>query len=280
MTNNQVSPKATSFKAGAINSISMEVAKQQAPAIFATEPASYINQNRYHFTPTFEIIDMMKDMGYLLTGAKQSNTKIALRRNHGVHIVEFQHPDLYVKDSTANEVEARPTIVMVNSSDGSRPFDFQMGMFRLVCSNGLIVKDKDLGGFKERHTKYNFTDLKSMISQKVDALPKTIDKINSWNGIEMSSRQRFDFAKQALELRMGTDRQAEEYEIRSILDPKRAADKHNNLWCTYNVVQENLIRGGFQLNERQARPITNPWQDLELNKGLWSLAEKFETVAS
>jgi hypothetical protein len=270
---------ANAFKAGNINSISMEVAKQKAPAIFATKPADYINLNRYHFTPTFEIIDMMKDMGYLLTNAKQSSTKIPLRRDHGVHIVEFQHPDLYVKDSTNNEVEARPTIVMVNSSDGSRPFDFQMGMFRLVCSNGLIVKDKDLGGFKERHTKFTFDQIKSMIGQKVDALPKTIDKINSWNGIEMSSKDRFAFAKQALELRMGTDRQAEEYEIRSILDPKRSADKHNNLWCTYNVVQENLIRGGFQLNERQARPITNPWQDLELNKGLWSLAEKFETVA-
>ena len=271
--------KATQFKAGNINSISMEVARQKAPAIFATEPASYINRNRYHFTPTFEIIDMMQDMGYLLTGAKQSKTKIPLRRNHGVHIVEFQHPDLYVKDGTNNEIEARPTIVMVNSSDGSRPFDFQMGMFRLVCSNGLIVKDKDLGGFKERHTKYNFADLKSLISQKVDSLPKTIDKINTWNGIEMSAKDRFAFATEALALRLSSDRKPEEYEIRDILSPKRAADKHNNLWCTYNVVQENLIKGGFQLNERQARPITNPWQDLELNKGLWALAEKFETVA-
>ena len=272
------SVSANAFKAGNINSISLDVAREKAPAIFATEPASYINQNRYHFTPTFEIIDMMQDMGYLLTGAKQSKTKIPLRRDHGVHIVEFQHPDLYVKDGTSNEIEARPTIVMVNSSDGSRPFDFQMGMFRLVCSNGLIVKDKDLGGFKERHTKYNFADLKSLISQKVDSLPKTIDKINTWNGIEMSAKDRFAFATEALALRLSSDRKPEEYEIRDILSPKRAADKHNNLWCTYNVVQENLIKGGFQLNERQARPITNPWQDLELNKGLWALAEKFETV--
>jgi hypothetical protein len=271
--------KATSFKAGAINSISMEVAKQNAPAIFATEPASYINRNRYHFTPTFEIIDMMKDMGYMLTAAKQSKTKIPLRRDHGVHIVEFQHPDLYVKDSSSNEVEARPTIVMVNSSDGSRPFDFQMGMFRLVCSNGLIVKDRDLGGFKERHTKFTFNEIKDMISKKVDALPKTIDKINKWNLIEMSSKDRFAFATEALALRLSGDRLPEEYEIRGILDPKRAADKHNNLWCTYNVVQENLIKGGFQMNDRQARPITNPWQDLELNKGLWALAEKFEKAA-
>ena len=272
------SVSANAFKAGSINSISLDVAREKAPAIFATEPASYINQNRYHFTPTFEIIDMMQDMGYLLTAAKQSKTKIELRRNHGVHIVEFQHPDLYVKDGTNNEIEARPTIVMVNSSDGSRPFDFQMGMFRLVCSNGLIVKDKDLGGFKERHTKYNFADLKSLISQKVDSLPKTIDKINTWNGIEMTAKDRFAFATEALALRLSSDRTPEEYEIRDILSPKRAADKHNNLWCTYNVVQENLIKGGFQLNERQARPITNPWQDLELNKGLWALAEKFETV--
>ncbi len=270
--------KATAFKAGNINSISLEVARQNAPAIFATEPASYINTNRYHFTPTFEIIDMMQDMGYLLTAAKQSKTKIPLRRDHGVHIVEFQHPDLYVKENGSNEVEARPTIVMVNSSDGSRPFDFQMGMFRLVCSNGLIVKDKDLGGFKERHTKYNFADLKSLISQKVDSLPKTIDKINTWNGIEMTAKDRFAFATEALALRLSSDRKPEEYEIRDILSPKRSADKHNNLWCTYNVVQENLIKGGFQLNERQARPITNPWQDLELNKGLWALAEKFETA--
>ena len=272
------SVSANAFKAGNINSISLEVARQNAPAIFATEPASYINQNRYHFTPTFEIIDMMQDMGYLLTAAKQSKTKIPLRRDHGVHIVEFQHPDLYVKENGSNEVEARPTIVMVNSSDGSRPFDFQMGMFRLVCSNGLIVKDKDLGGFKERHTKYNFADLKSLISQKVDSLPKTIDKINTWNGIEMTAKDRFAFATEALALRLSSDRKPEEYEIRDILSPKRAADKHNNLWCTYNVVQENLIKGGFQLNERQARPITNPWQDLELNKGLWALAEKFETA--
>ena len=271
-----VSPKAQSFKAGAINSISMEVAKQQAPAIFATEPASYINQNRYHFTPTFEIIDMMKDMGYALTGAKQSKTKIPLRHNHGVHIVEFQHPDLYVKETGTNNIEARPTIVMVNSSDGSRPFDFQMGMFRLVCSNGLIVKDKDLGGFKERHTKYNFADLKSMISQKVDMLPKTIEKINAWTGIEMDAKTRHAFAVEALALRLGDDRQAETYEIHSILSAKRKEDEPNNLWCTFNRVQENLIKGGFQINERQARPITNPWQDLQLNQSLWTLAEKYE----
>lgn len=271
-----VSKKAAEFKGGTIKSISRAVAKEAAPAIFATKPADYINTKRYHFTPTFEIIDMMEDMGYLLTAAKQSKTKIPLRQNHGVHIVEFQHPDLYVKDSATGEVEARPTIVLVNSSDGSRPIDFQMGMFRLVCSNGLIVKDKDLGGFRERHTKFSFQEIKDLISSKVDALPKTIEKINKWSSIEMDAAARHAFAIQALALRLSSDRKPENYEIHEILNPRRKADEAHNLWCTYNVIQENLIKGGFQMNERSARPITNPWQDLQLNKQLWEMAEQYE----
>lgn len=271
-----ISKKAAEFKGGAIKTISRAVAKEAAPAIFATKPADYINTKRYHFTPTFEIIDMMEDMGYMLTAAKQSKTKIPLRRDHGVHIVEFQHPDLYVKDSSTGEVEARPTIVLVNSSDGSRPIDFQMGMFRLVCSNGLIVKDKDLGGFKERHTKFSFQEIKDLISSKVDMLPKTIEKINKWTGIEMDAKTRHAFAVEALALRLSTDREPETYEIHEILNPRRSADEAHNLWCTYNVIQENLIKGGFQMNERSARPITNPWQDLQLNKQLWEMAEKYE----
>jgi hypothetical protein len=154
-----------------------------------------------------------------------------------------------------------------------------MGMFRLVCSNGLIVKDKDLGGFKERHTKFSFQEIKDLIASKVDMLPKTIDKINKWTSIEMDSNARHAFAVEALALRLSSDRAPENYEIHEILNPRRKADEAHNLWATYNVLQENLIKGGFQMNERTARPITNPWQDLQLNKQLWEMAEKFETVA-
>ena len=64
-----------------LTGISMEVAKDKAPAIFATKPADYINTKLYHFTPTTEIIDYMKDMGYILTEAKQSKTKVQLRND-------------------------------------------------------------------------------------------------------------------------------------------------------------------------------------------------------
>ena len=260
-----------------IKVLSLDQAREKAPAIFATKPADYINLNRYKFTPTTDIIEHMDTMGWKLTNAKQSKTKVPLRQNFGVHITEFQHPDLYIKNSEGS-VEARPTVVLLNSHDGSRPINFEMGLFRLVCSNGLMVKDKDFGGFKERHTKYTLQEVQNMIEQKMLGLNSTVEKINRWSGIEMSAKDRRAFAIDALALRLGEEKVAEDYEIMEILSPRRDADAPNTLWHTFNRVQENIIRGGYQMNNRTARPITNPIQDMVLNQGLWSLADEYATV--
>ena len=257
-----------------ITAISLQEAAKKAPAIMATKPADYINLNRYKFTPTTEVIDHMQDLGYVLTGAKQSNTKVDLRRDYGTHIVTFQHPKLYIKDSDGG-VEARPTIVVLNSHDGSRPIQFEMGMFRLVCSNGLMVKTQDFGSIRERHTKYTFAQLKELVDSKISALPKVVEKINHWSSRIMTPKEQSQFAIDALLMRLNDDRKPENYEIQSILTPKRDADKGNSLWKTFNVVQENLIKGGFDLNERVARGITNPVQDMLINQDLWQLAETY-----
>lgn len=266
--------KATDFKNNVITSISLDKAKEYAPAIFATSPAPTIKSPKYQFTPTFEVIEHMQDMGYLLTGVKQSSSNVELRKNWGIHITRFQHPDLYIKNHDG-EIEARPEVVLINSHDGTRPIQFEMGLFRLVCENGLVVKDRDMGSFRERHTKLNFNEVKNLIDQKVSGLNDVVGKINKWNMIEMTDKQRFNFAVEALALRIGTDRQAEQYEIMDILNPKRKADEGNSLWKTYNILQENLIKGGFQLNNRQARSIKNPIEDFNLNQELWSLADNY-----
>ena len=256
-----------------ITSLSLEVAASKAPAIMASSPASYTT-DKYNFMPTTEIISYMNDLGYILTDAKQASSNINLRKDHGMHIVCFQHPDLYVKDNE-NNVEARPQIVITNSHDGTKKLTFDMGLFRLICSNGLVIKDKDLGYFKEQHNRITFNQVKELIAAKVEILPKTVDKINVWNGREMSQAERQAFAKDAIQLRTGTDRQVMDHEIFSVLEPRRKADAPDTLWHVTNRLQESVIRGGFNLGERKARPITNPWTDLALNKGIWQLAEQY-----
>jgi hypothetical protein len=172
-------------------------------------------------------------------------------------------------------IEARPEVVLINSHDGTRPIQFEMGLFRLVCENGLVIKDRDMGSFRERHTKLNFQEVKNLMDEKVSGLQEVVGKISQWNMKEMSDKQRFNFAMDALALRIGTDRQAEQYEIMDILTAKRKVDEQPTLWHTFNTVQENLIKGGFQLNNRQARAINNPVEDFNLNQGLWQLADSY-----
>jgi hypothetical protein len=254
--------------------LTLEEAIAAAPAIAATSPAAHINLKRYKFTPTTEVISHMNDLGFQLTSAKQSATKSELRQNYGTHIVQFQHPDLSIKGSDG-KLEAKPTVVLVNSHDGVMPIKFEMGMFRLVCSNGLMIKDQDFGGFRERHTKLDFQSIKNLISEKIDSMNTVVGKISKWNGVEMTAGQRSAFAIEALALRLNSDRQAEDYEINEILSARRNEDLPNTLWHVFNRVQENMIKGGFQMNNRTARPITNPIQDMVLNQGLWTLAEAY-----
>jgi hypothetical protein len=51
------------------------------------------------------------------------------------------------------------------------------------------------------------------------------------------------------------------------------------LWSTFNVVQENVIRGGLSAmgaNHRRAttREVRGIDGDIKYNKGLWTLAEE------
>lgn len=258
----------------AVKVISKNEARVLAPAAFATAPAPTIKSAKYQFTPTDEVIDHMADLGFQLTGVRQSKSKVELRNNWGIHITRFQHPELYIKNPEGG-IEARPEVVMINSHDGTRPVQFEMGLFRLVCENGLVIKSQDFGGFRERHTKYDFPTLKSMMDEKISTLKPVVNKISNWASKLMTDKERFQFAVEALALRIGTDRQAEQYEIYEILQPKRKVDETKTLWHTFNVVQENLIKGGFQLNERQARAITNPVEDFNINQELWQLADVY-----
>lgn len=266
----------TNSSLATLTGISLETAIQRAPAIAATKaaPPPYTGgpRSKYKFAPSTELIGHMQDLGYILTDAKQSTTKDPIRKEFGAHMMMFQHPDLYIKAQDGG-VEARPQIVMINSHDGTRHHTMEMGIFRLICSNGLMVKSMDMGSFKERHSKLTIDDVKARIDERTGALPLVMERINSMASRDMSAAERKAFATAALALRLGEDRLAEDHEIYSLLSPKRTADEGTDLWRVYNTVQENLVRGGFSVGERSARAITNPWVDLQLNNGLWSLAQ-------
>ena len=58
--------------------------------------------------------------------------------------------------------------------------------------------------------------------------------------------------------------------------PRREQDRCTDLWTVFNVVQENLMRGGFSNSDtgRRARAVKNIDKTVTYNQGVWDLASK------
>jgi hypothetical protein len=258
--------------------LSIEEVKQNAPQAFAATPKPGVSA-KYSFLPTSRIIEDMDRLGWKVNQAKSNRSRTANAKEFGNHVVKFFHPDVFMKDQDGN-IEAYVNIVVMNNHMGTGSFKFEMGIFRLVCENGLIIKDKDFGGFNMRHSGYSFDQLQETLNQAMTQLPEVVGKINTYNQIIMSKESQREFAQQAFALRSYQDRQLTETELEEFLAPRRKQDEGDSLWVVLNRVQESVLKGGYSITNkknklRRAKSIKNIQQDIKLNQMVWELAETF-----
>jgi hypothetical protein len=263
-----------------LQELSLQEIQSLAPQAFATAPSDKTSE-KYSFLPTTRIMEDMKQLGWLVCNAKsmKSSGKNPLRGTHGKHIIQFFNPDVCLKKEDGS-IEAFPQIVIENNAAGWGRLKIEVGIFRLVCENGLIIKSMDFGSFKMRHLGYTFEDLQTLVNDIVERLPIAVEKINVFTGTEMTPIQQKEFATKAIKARLGEDRVCTDDEINQVLQSRRDADNGNNLWVIFNRVQEALIRGGGSFVDskgklRTMRPIKNMIQDMTLNKDIWEIAEEY-----
>jgi hypothetical protein len=192
-------------------------------------------------------------------------------------MVVFGNDDLVVEGKDGDTV--MPRILMTNSHDGKNSFQFQAGLYRLVCSNGLVIADAEFANMKIRHMGYDLAELKTVISEIVEKLPLTVECMNKLKAKELSEEEKISFAKEALQTRISKN-QLSTYSAEDILElitPTRKEDEGDDMWNVYNVVQEKIIHGmfdvyGVQGKVRKARKIKNFKQDTKVNQKLYNLA--------
>lgn len=242
-----------------------------APSVFATQPWDGVSHN-YQFVPTADVIDMMEDEGFHVTKAMQSRSRIPGKSDFTKHMVRLRHKDHVGNLNVNDEV---PEIVLVNSHDRTSAYKIYTGIFRLVCSNGMVVQSVDFGGVSIRHS-----GRKDIRSQVIDATyrimedtPALMSNINEWKQIELTPEQRQVYASAALELKDNKIASPE-----TILQPRRYQDRKNDLWTTSQIVQEHMIKGGDRGiastgRRTTTRAVKSVSEDVRLNKALWSLTE-------
>ena len=255
--------------------LTKDAIREMAPSVFTEKADSSSTSKHYVHIPTEKVIDDMSTLGWGVVDAKQ----VKARKNQGYqkHMVVFGNDNLVVEGKDGDTV--MPRILMTNSHDGKNSFQFQAGLYRLICSNGLVIADAEFANMKIRHMGYDLTELKTVISEIVEKLPLTVECMNSLRAKEMSEKEQIKFAKEALSTRLD-EKAISKYtseDIVELLSPTRREDKGNDMWSVFNVVQEKIVHGMFDVygvrgKVRKARKIKNFRQDTKVNQELYKLA--------
>ena len=237
----------------------------------------------YSFVPTSNVINDLRSMGWEVVDAKQVKARKKSTRGYQKHMVTFEHPDYKV-----NGAEEYPQLLLTNSHDGGNAFTLSAGIFRLVCSNGLVIKSEDYGTSRLVHKGYSFDAVQKMVNEFVETIDETLTRITAMKQVELDKAQQIEFAKKAALLRFtaksyNEDNIEDVVQIDDLLHAERKEDKGNGLWEVYNRVQESLINGKYlyaasgKVNEegtkiRKGREIKNFKQSIDVNKKLSELA--------
>ncbi len=259
-----------------LKALSKEELATLAPQTFNHIVSSNLT-NKYVHIPTDTIVDDMEKLGWFPYNVK---TVKARKKNAQTakHLIQFFNPNIVINNEEG-KADLYPNLLLINSHDGSTAVRFEMGVFRMVCENGLVIKSKDFGGFKMKHMGYTFEDLRVHINNMVKELPTVVANLNKFSQVEMTPEQQHEFAIKAVEARFGEDKQLTDEDIKGLLIAERKEDVGDTCWLIMNRVQEKLTNGGFSYlsvkgKPRKARAIKNFTQDIEFNQKIWSLLEE------
>jgi hypothetical protein len=265
VTNLSFSSQASAFDPG----LSLEAVQQRAPAVFA-ETAHARMSSRYTFLPTKCLLSGLMSAGFVPVEARQARARSASPL-HARHLVRLRR-----RFETVQLRGSVPEIVFLNSHDGTSAYQLRMGLFRVVCTNGLIVSRGAFPGYCVPHRGDIVDEVVGgalKLSERFESLAAQVERMEQRR---MFKDEQLRFAERALALRF-PDAAASGVPAGQLLACRRIEDAGEDLWSVMNRCQEGLLRGG--LSHRSAsgrltrtRRITSIREDVRLNSQLWDLA--------
>jgi hypothetical protein len=178
-------------------------------------------------------------------------------------------------EAIAPEVDKTiPEIVLFNSHNGKSNYDLRMGLYRFVCSNGMVVSDQEFGSIKIRHMGYTDEQVVKASQEFIDNTSRIMNVVDEWQDINLDRDQMRSFGREAAKLRFENP---DDLTINTVLQARRSEDTGSDLWTVFNRTQENLINGGFLVTNgrRRSRKITNIDKNIGINTSLWDLASSY-----
>lgn len=234
------------------------------PAFHATEPRQGLS-DRYHFYSTRELIEPLIEDNWEVTQAFQVHSR--QYNPYGKHMVRLTHPKLQLG-------EQRLEAIIRNSHDGNSRFEFSLGAWRFICSNGIII-GASYASVSIQHTRA-FEVVQERAAQFIEHAPEVAATFDAWQAKKLTQDEERALAIAAAMIRWPkADPDKLPVDPRELLALRRDEDKGHDLWHVFNRLQESIMTGGVAsaVNARRTtRRIGSIDETLRINKALWNAA--------
>lgn len=249
----------------------MSEVRKLAPAVFADKPYPGVSDS-YVFIPTLPVVERLLAQGWQITSAVQ--TRSVEKEPYARHALRITLPTMPIVG------ECRPELLLVNGHDGSATYALMVGLYRFICTNGMVV-GQTLGALRIRHMGYAATVEaveQGAMKLAVDEVPKLVGAIDSMRAKELTRSQQHDFANHALDLRYPGSTQ-KLLNSDQLLTVHRPQDAGNDVWHVFNVIQENVTQRthdsrSYSGRRSHIRGIRAIRENVAINRGLWDYAAK------
>lgn len=229
--------------------------------------------SKYVQLETAEVHEVFQDNGFRVTDSGASSSK--KRAGYQPHWSTWTRDDLLLTD---NEYV---NLLFRNSHDGSTSASIDLGVFRLICSNGLYAGSKDFSK-RIRHAGDAANQLNDAIRYVVERAPQIAAQVNLLKEHTLSPSQLAGLVNTALIIRGVDSRQIAQFKIPQ---PTRRYDVEPDAWTQMNVIQECIVRGGLEyelakktdegtvLKWNRTRKLSNTARIVDCNKQLWEATQ-------
>lgn len=251
-----------------------------APAAFSNSAAPHVS-DRYQHIRTADIVERLMGDGFTIQSASQQKTQ---KRTVGNESFQKHRITMRMPSDTFHETRKLgtifPTVNLVNSGNWSSTFVLAVGLYRLVCENGMIAP---FGAANEtikiRHDRID-EDTQAGVQRAIDSAPGLFDFADQASKTQLDDQQIYSYGRAAARIRFGIDESdaPDDGVVRGLLSARRYEDQPSDLWSVFNRVQENGVRGGFRAEGpngrmRRVRERQNIAADTSWNQNLWQLTQ-------
>ncbi|MCT7638015.1 DUF932 domain-containing protein [Aliarcobacter butzleri] len=250
-----------------------------APSIFSESPIESVS-DKYAFVPTYKLLDTFRDAGYYPIMASESKAR---EENQGYqkHIIQFRSLENLLRPNAKDEYE---DIVLTNSHNRTSSFIVDLAIFRIVCSNMLVVPSKSFVHHSIVHVGFTNEKVKNAINEVTSYMPKIKEIVATFKSIHLTPSEEQMLANAAIDIRFDTN--THYIKADELLKVNYPEDNAPTLWSTYNRIQEAMIRGGVKMKNLitnktfTSKAINGIDATIKFNKELFEAVEQVALLKS